>query len=60
MCSCHSIPECCVMFSEVKLSIGSFVLVKLLLLLLLLLFNCVGWHKYEYRFFAVNNSFLDA
>ena len=26
MCSCHSIPECCVMFSGVKLSIGSFVL----------------------------------
>ena len=33
MCSCHSIPECCVMFSGVKLSMGSFVL------LLLLLFN---------------------
>ena len=27
MCSCHSILECCVMFSGVKLSIGSFVLV---------------------------------
>ena len=26
MCSCHSIPECCVMFSGVKLSMGSFVL----------------------------------
>ena len=26
MCSCHSILECCVMFSGVKLSIGSFVL----------------------------------
>ena len=26
MCSCHSIPECCVMFSGVKLSIRSFVL----------------------------------
>ena len=26
MCSCHSIPECCVMFSGVKLSTGSFVL----------------------------------
>ena len=26
MCSCHSILECCVMFSEVKLSIRSFVL----------------------------------
>ena len=26
MCSCHSIPECCVMFSGVKLSLGSFVL----------------------------------
>ena len=25
MCSCHSIPECCVMFSGVKLSMGSFV-----------------------------------
>ena len=22
MCSCHSIPECCVMFSGVKLSMG--------------------------------------
>ena len=27
MCSCHSIPECCVMFSGVKLRMGSFVLV---------------------------------
>ena len=26
MCSCHSIPECCVMFSGVKLSMGSFLL----------------------------------
>ena len=26
MCSCQSIPECCVMFSGVKLSMGSFVL----------------------------------
>ena len=26
MSSCHSIPECCVMFSGVKLGIGSFVL----------------------------------
>ena len=26
MCSCHSIPECCVMFSGVKLRMGSFVL----------------------------------
>ena len=26
MCSCHSIPECCVLFSGVKLSMGSFVL----------------------------------
>ena len=26
MCSCHSIPECCVMFSGVKLSMGSFAL----------------------------------
>ena len=26
MCSCHSILECCVMFSLVKLSMGSFVL----------------------------------
>ena len=26
MCSCHSIPECCVIFSGVKLSMGSFVL----------------------------------
>ena len=26
MCSCHSIPECCVMFSGVNLSMGSFVL----------------------------------
>ena len=24
MCDCHSIPECCVMFSGVKLSIRSF------------------------------------
>ena len=33
MCSCHSILECCVMFSGVKLSMGSFVLLLLLLLL---------------------------
>ena len=26
MCSYHSIPECCVMFSRVKLSMGSFIL----------------------------------
>ena len=26
MCSYHSIPECCVMFSGVKLSMGLFVL----------------------------------
>ena len=26
MCSCQSIPECCVMFFGVKLSMGSFVL----------------------------------
>ena len=26
MCSCHYIPECCVMFSGVKLSMGSFIL----------------------------------
>ena len=26
MCGCHSIPECCVMFSGVKLSMGSFIL----------------------------------
>ena len=26
MCSCHPIPECCVTFSGVKLSMGSFVL----------------------------------
>ena len=31
MCSCHSIPECCVMFSGVKSSMGSFVLLLLLL-----------------------------
>ena len=29
VCSCHSIPECCVMFSGVKLSMGSFVLLLL-------------------------------
>ena len=29
VCSCHSIPECCVMFSGVKLSMGSFVLLYL-------------------------------
>ena len=35
MCNCHSILECCVMFSAVKLSIRSFNLLLLLLLLLL-------------------------
>ena len=29
MCSCHSILECCVVFSGVKLSMGSFVLLDL-------------------------------
>ena len=29
MCSCHSIPECCVTFSGVKLSIRSFVLFQI-------------------------------
>ena len=28
MCSCHSIPECCVIFSGVKLSMGSFILFR--------------------------------
>ena len=28
MCSCHSIPEFCVMFSGVKLSMGSFILLN--------------------------------
>ena len=28
VCSCHSVLECCVMFSGVKLSMGSFVLVQ--------------------------------
>ena len=28
MCSCQSIPECCVMFSGVKLSMRSFVLLS--------------------------------
>ena len=28
MCSCHSIPECFVMFSGVKLSMGLFVLFR--------------------------------
>ena len=32
MCSCHSILECCVMFSGVKLSIRSFVLFYVLLI----------------------------
>ena len=32
MCSCHSIQECCVMFSGVKLSMGSFVLFMILIL----------------------------
>ena len=30
MCSCHSIPECCVMFSGVKLSMGLFVLLLII------------------------------
>ena len=29
MCSCHSVLECCIMFSGVKLSMGSFVLLLL-------------------------------
>ena len=28
VCSCHSIPECCVIYSEVKLNIRSFVLFR--------------------------------
>ena len=41
MCNCHSILECCVMFSGVKLSIRSFVL-------LLLLFDFVQGVLQEY------------
>ena len=37
MCSCHSILECCVTFSGVKLSIRSFVFLLLLLGALLVL-----------------------
>ena len=32
MCSCHSIPECCVMFSGVKLSMGLFALFIIIVL----------------------------
>ena len=39
MCSCHSIVECCVMFSLVKLSMGSFVLFIIYLFIELLLGN---------------------
>ena len=42
MCSCHSIQECCVTFSGVKLSIRSFVL----LLLLLLFMCCAMFERY--------------
>ena len=45
MCSCHSIPECCVMFSGVKLSMGSFAL--FLLKLVLLVYRPFGLLKPE-------------
>ena len=37
MCSCHSMPECCVMFSGVKLSMGLFVLLNIEILKLVVL-----------------------
>ena len=33
MCSCHSFLDCCVMFSGVKLSMGSFVLFIIIIFL---------------------------
>ena len=56
MCSCHSIPECCVMFSGVKMSMGSFVLFLIFVLGLGFLFRTLtasatlitanfGWHS---------------
>ena len=35
MCSCHSILECCIMFSGVKLSMGSFVLFIIIIIIYL-------------------------
>ena len=43
MCSCHSILECCVTFSGVKLSLRLFVL-------LLLLVNFISAQDFEYIF----------
>ena len=53
VCSCHSILECCVTFSGVKLSIRSFVLLLLLLLdyLRWLIFIKLYWVHIRYRDF---------
>ena len=55
MCSCHFIIECCVMFSGVKLSMGSFVLFSVLrAFLIVLLFRqiveklCIFWATLHY------------
>ena len=44
MCSCHSILECCVMFSGVKLSIRSFVL----FIIIIKHYDCVNDILYTY------------
>ena len=45
MCSCHSILECCVTFSGVKLSIRSFVLFLLKFIILMIRLSHVSRQK---------------
>ena len=53
MCSCHSILECCIMFSGVKLSMGSFVLFGILFLIepgiLFQLTICILFTSFTYK-----------
>ena len=39
MCSCNSILECCIMFSGVKLSMGSFVLFDDVIVIVILMMS---------------------
>ena len=47
MCSCHSVLECCVVFSGVRLSMGSFVL-----------FYLYSSGKYRSLFYITENKIL--
>ena len=58
MCSCHSILECCVMFSGVKLSIRSFVLFLYRYIDDLISFNNKRFKEFLLIFTPKNSQFL--